>query len=378
MKQFIQKHTAAIVDNARKRIQGRMAPSASEDELAGIPLFLDQLVARFERRADPTLSSGPDIADTAAARGRSFLQPGIGVAHIVNDYGAICQSVGEIAVACQASITAADYKILNQALDDAIAGALTEYSLRREENRAKEEREQLGILAHELRNALASVFVAVSLLKEGLVPSAGRTMDVLNLNLQRAQDLIDTSLAGVRLASADMAIARFSLADLLDDIELPAISEAERRGVRLVVGVGENVTVQGDRQLLVAAVSNLVQNALKFTPSGGTVNIHGQSDGAMTKLIVEDGCGGLPSGEAGNLFEPLVRGGDDHSGVGLALTIVRRAVEAHGGHVYVQDRPGVGCRFVVEVPVELPDQSGKGKVRPVADERARIRLTSVA
>jgi signal transduction histidine kinase len=104
-------------------------------------------------------------------------------------------------------------------------------------------------------------------------------------------------------------------------------------------------------------VSNLVQNALKFTPSGGTITIQGQADSTTTKLIVEDECGGLLSGQAQNLFEPFVQG--DRSDVGLGLTIVRRAVEAHGGHVYVQDRPGIGCRFVVEVPIQPPDRSSQ-------------------
>ena len=356
MKQFIHQNAAAIIDNARKRIQGRVGPSATEDELAGIPLFLDQLVSRLERQAGQTLSSSPDIEDTAPARGRSFLQPGIRVAHIVNDYGAICQSVGEIAVERKASISAADYKILNQALDDAIAGALTEYSLRQEEDRAKKEREHLGVLAHELRKALASVVAAVGLLKKGQVPAAGRTMDLIDRNLRRAQDLIDTSLASVRLASPELAIGSFSLSDLLDDIELPAVGEAERRGIHLVLKVGADLTVQGDRHLLVAAVSNLVQNALKFTPSGGTITIQGQANSTTTKLIVDDECGGLPSGQAQNLFESFVQAGD-RSDVGLGLTIVRRAVEAHGGHVYVQDRPGIGCRFVVEVPIQPPEGS---------------------
>jgi signal transduction histidine kinase len=359
MEHFLRTNRVAIIENALARIQSRSGPGPSEDELAGVPLFLDQLIGRLRADQDPTLDSSPGIEETAPSRGRSYLRPGVGVVQIVHDYGAICQSVGDLAVARGAEIGARGYQILNQALDDAIAGALSEYTARREQNRAQQEREEVGILAHELRNALSGVAVGVTLLKRGQVPPAGKTMEVIERNLSRAQALIDTSMAGVRLAAADMAIQRFSLADLLEDIELPMVAEADRRGIRLHVKVESGVVVEGDRHLLVAAASNLVQNALKFTPSGGAITIEGKGDAISTTITVDDQCGGLPPGKPEDLFRPFFQGGSDRSGVGLGLTIVRRTMEAHGGSVRVQDRPGIGCQFTIEIPSTPPAPGSK-------------------
>lgn len=105
-----------------------------------------------------------------------------------------------------------------------------------------------------------------------------------------------------------------------------------------------------DERLLTSAVGNLVQNALKFTRAGGTVVVRARAEREYVVIEVEDECGGLPPGRQEQLFQPFVQESANRSGLGLGLTITRRAVAAHGGQVHVRDLPGKGCVFTIHLP----------------------------
>jgi signal transduction histidine kinase len=106
----------------------------------------------------------------------------------------------------------------------------------------------------------------------------------------------------------------------------------------------------GDRQLLLAAAGNLLQNAFKFTQPGTEVTLHAHASGDRILIDVEDGCGGLPAGDAERLFVAFEQRGDDRSGVGLGLSIARRSVEANRGTLTARDMPGRGCVFTIDLP----------------------------
>jgi signal transduction histidine kinase len=95
---------------------------------------------------------------------------------------------------------------------------------------------------------------------------------------------------------------------------------------------------------------NLLQNAFKFTRAGGRVSLTTSATHEHVRFAVEDECGGLPAGEADDLFQPYVQGGPDRRGTGLGLTISRRAVEAHGGTLAARNLPELGCIFTIELP----------------------------
>jgi signal transduction histidine kinase len=111
--------------------------------------------------------------------------------------------------------------------------------------------------------------------------------------------------------------------------------------------------VETDRQFLMSAVSNLVQNAVKYTRAGGHVSVRAHCSDNRLVIEVEDECGGLPPGKGEELFRPFVRGGHQTPGVGLGLSIAMRAIKAIRGEIRVHDIPGKGCTFVVELPAVL-------------------------
>ena len=119
---------------------------------------------------------------------------------------------------------------------------------------------------------------------------------------------------------------------------------AERETVKLAL------QVVGDPRLLLSTLSNLVQNAIKFSGDHQRVVLRARASGDRVNMEIEDRCGGLADGVCERMFQPFVQHGVDRRGVGLGLSIARRAVEAHGGTIGVRNMPGVGCVFSVCIP----------------------------
>jgi signal transduction histidine kinase len=111
------------------------------------------------------------------------------------------------------------------------------------------------------------------------------------------------------------------------------------------------VEVDVDRQILAGAIANLMQNAFKFTRSSGHVSLRTSVKDGRALIQVEDECGGLPPGRAEELFDAFQQRGEDRRGLGLGLFISRKGVEASGGLLGVQDLPGRGCVFTIDLPM---------------------------
>jgi signal transduction histidine kinase len=346
--EFLSSNRAAIVARAREKVAARPAPRATGEELAsGIPLFLDQLTETLR----VSHISSPEMADSATVHGRRLLSLGFTVAQVVHDYGSLCLAVTELADETKAPITAAEFHIFNQCLDDAIAQAVTEYGRRREEAIADEGTERLGNLAHELRNALGAAILSFQTLKAGSVGIGGSTAGLLDRSLRRLAALTDSSFAQVRLEAGTRSAQRISLREVIEEVEVAASMEASARGLELTVTpVESGVEVRADRHLLAAAVTNLLQNAFKFTRAHGHVWLRISPTDARVRIEIEDECGGLPPGMVDDLFRPFEQKGSDRTGLGLGLSISRKSVEAEGGEIYVRELPGVGCVFTIDLP----------------------------
>jgi hypothetical protein len=117
-----------------------------------------------------------------------------------------------------------------------------------------------------------------------------------------------------------------------------------------VLPVDETLAVDADRRVLAAALTNVLQNAFKFTRPNTTVTIKVEASAERVCLEIADECGGLPAGETHAIFRPFEQRGADRSGIGLGLAFCRWAIEANHGRIYARDRPGVGCVFTIELP----------------------------
>jgi signal transduction histidine kinase len=349
---FIGENRAELIRRTREKVQARSAPRATADEIqSGVPIFLTQFTDLLAATTGEMLPT-PAIAASATKHGSDLLRRGFTIAQVVHDYGDICQAITELAGNQSIELSTTEFHLLNLCLDNAIAMAVTEYSRQREQNLAGEEVERLGFLAHELRNLISTATLAFQFLRGGSVAIGGSTGAVLERALKGLRDLVDRSLAEVRLASGQHKRTRVVLAEFIEEMEMSAALDAKARNIKLTVApVDYAIAVEADRQLLASAVSNLLQNAFKFTRAGGHVSLRARKRTDRVLIEIEDECGGLPPGKAEELFHPFGRRGDDKTGLGLGLAISHKSVGANGGEIKVENMPGRGCVFIVELPI---------------------------
>jgi signal transduction histidine kinase len=352
---FIMSNREEIIARVRKRVASRTCPQPSDLELRnGIPVFLDQLgdALRLKRSTDEI--DHEQLGRSARRHGHDLLRMGLTIGQVVHDYGDVCQTITELAVEQRAPIGSEDFRTLNLCLDDAIAEAVTEYSRQRERVTAEQGTERLGALAHELRNLLNTAVLSFESIKSGRVAAGGSTAAMHGRTLMSLRDLVDRSLADVRLDSGIGHLEPISVTEFVEEIEIGALLQAQARGLALtVMSVDPSVRIEGDRQILAAALSNLLQNAFKFTRKHGSVFLRVLVKENRVLFEVEDECGGLPPGKSEDLFRPFEQRGVDRSGVGLGLSICLKAAKANGGELHVHDVPGKGCIFTLDLPRKL-------------------------
>jgi signal transduction histidine kinase len=332
--------------------------------------FLDQVIKtlQLEQTSEPMRSrrvSGPsgggnsvysEIGITARRHAFELLQHGYTVDRVVHDYGDLCQAVTDLACEDQIPIQVDEFRTLNRCLDNAIADSVTEFSYERElmvtDRGADAFHERLGVFAHELRNLITTASYAMSVIRTGHVGLSGPTGEVLDRCLVGLHNLIDRSLADVRLGAAiPVRKQLISLADFIADVEVSAKFEAQARQCVLTVAtVDPRLALDVDRDLLSSSVGNLLQNAFKFTAHHTEVQLNAYATANRILIDVEDNCGGLPAGEAEHLFAPFSQSGSDKSGLGLGLTICRRGVEVNHGVLSVRNVAGKGCVFTIDLP----------------------------
>lgn len=353
---FITEHRDEIIQRCRDRVAVRsVIPAADVTTDHGVPLFLNQLVDALRRNG--TDRRGRDISASAVLHGRYLLREGFTVSQVVHGYGDVCQSITDLAVELDARIPTPEFRTLNACLDDAIAGAVTEFGRGRNQStldgEAARSTERLGFLAHELRNLMHTAILAFEVLKRGDVGAAGSTGRVLERTLLGARDLIGRSLAEMRLQQSVQHAEQVLVATLIADVTPGALLEAQARGIDLVVLPIENgVVVTIDRQVLTAVLLNVLQNAFKFTKPQTTVTLRVRTSEARVFIEVEDECGGIGDGDRGGeeLFRPFEQRGTDRSGMGLGLAFSRWGVEANNGRIYAQNVHDKGCVFVINLP----------------------------
>ncbi|MES2972729.1 MAG: HAMP domain-containing sensor histidine kinase [Pseudomonadota bacterium] len=368
--EFLASHRLALIDRCKTKVANRAAAGSADADLRfGIPLFLDQLIKtlRTEQQGqarhsleisgtDDGTASPSEIGASAARHGLELLRNGFTVDEVVHNYGDLCQAITGLAVEMDAPISTDEFRTLNRCLDNGIADAVTEYSRQREiiikDSGEQALNERLGVLAHELRNHISTAVLAASAMRSGNVALTGATSAVLDRSLVGLRNLVDRTLADVRV-SAGMETRQklFSVADFIAEVRVTAALEARTRGSEFSTFiVDRKLSVHGDREMLMSALGNLLQNAFKFTCPGTAVSLNAFAQGELVLIEVQDHCGGLPPDAVKDMFIPFVQLGTDRTGMGLGLSICKRIVEANDGQLRVRDLPGSGCVFTIELP----------------------------
>jgi signal transduction histidine kinase len=235
---------------------------------------------------------------------------------------------------------------------------LTEQNDRlRELDRLKDE--LVSLVSHELRTPLTSVRGYVELLLDdhALTPDQRRFLGIVDRNSRRLLELVSDLLLLAQLDAGKLALEKrpVDLERLVRECVETASPEAEARGLELVVHAERLPDVLGDRVRLGQVLDNLVSNALKFTPSGGRVEVRlDVTDGAAVVEVADTGLG-IPLEEQAHLFDRFFRSSRAEEnavpGTGLGLAITKAIVERHGGRIALRSSEGNGTTVRVELPL---------------------------
>ena len=367
---FLSVNRSELIERCRAKVAERRAPKASSSELGhGIPLFLTQLTEtlRLEHAGEQHEAralSGPAgetattsvLAHAASQHGAELSALDFTVDQLVHDYGDLCQVITSLAIERNVPIESLEFRTLNRCLDNAIASAAQEFGYRRELMIAAREStattERISIFAHELRSLLSTAALSVWAMKNGGAGYNSATGALLDRSLIGMRKLVDRSLTDVR--PTDTLPARreaISVAGLVEDIRVVASLEARVRECGLEVpDVDLDLRVFADRELLLSAVGNLLQNAFKFTRPHTQVSLRAYAAGDRVRFDVEDRCGGLRPADAADIFLPFAQNATDRSALGRGLHICQRAVESNDGRLSVRDLAGTGCLFTIDLP----------------------------
>jgi two-component system, chemotaxis family, CheB/CheR fusion protein len=250
---------------------------------------------------------------------------------------------------------------LRQAWRDARKGHhLTDHDLSRLEEQtkstAREQQRFIAVVSHELRQPVNAALAAVSLLDAAPSPVASeRARLVLRRQLLHMSTLLDDLLDTSRLALRTIRLERvpIDLGSVLQEAVDTVAETARAAGLTIDLKTASSrVPLLGDSSRLQQALTNLLTNAVRYTPSGGRVNVSMVVDGETAVIHVDDTGQGIESADLANIFEPFWRGTSSEEGFGIGLALVRGIVELHDGSVAAfSDGLGTGTRFTVTLPI---------------------------
>jgi two-component system OmpR family sensor kinase len=213
--------------------------------------------------------------------------------------------------------------------------------------------------AHELRTPITALSLQAENLDSVALPKRARErVTALKQGMHRTKHLLEQLLALARHEAVPSGLAEKPLAALdhvAKEVVADLLPEATDRGIDLGFALVEPLTVHSEPAMLAAIIRNLLDNALRFTPRGGTIDIGVYRQDGMAILQVEDTGPGIASDDMDKIFEPFFRGSrPEGEGTGLGLSIVKRIVDNLGGRIALENVGGAGrsgLRAMVRLPI---------------------------
>ncbi len=230
---------------------------------------------------------------------------------------------------------------------------------RKSEQATRVRDEVLQIVAHDLRTPLHVISLSVGALQKRqpeVSASCGKQLATIQRAVERANRLIQDLLDVARMEAGGLTVERrpMEVGPLIQEVFEHHQSLMEAKSLQWTSWVPEDspaLLVDHDRVLQV--FSNLLGNAIKFTPEGGQLVLRAERMGDWMRFSVSDTGPGIPAAQLPHLFEPFWQARAGREGAGLGLAIARGLVEAHGGRLWIESSPGVGSTFSFTLPLLL-------------------------
>jgi len=269
--------------------------------------------------------------------------------------------------------------VLQLAQMASIAAENTLFNEAREANRLKDE--FLATLSHELRTPLQAILSWSHLLREKPDDPAliARGLDVIERNARSQARLMEDLLDVSRIISDKLALERreVRLAEILNAAAEDARPSAPPQGIELRLERASDSSILGDANRLRQVMSNLLANAIKFTPAGGRIALRLSEDASHAEIAVADTGKGIPADFLPHLFERFRQAESSttrsHGGLGIGLAIVRHLVELHGGTVRAESEgEGRGATFTLRLPLSERTEATELAVEDLPGEAVRL------
>ena len=225
------------------------------------------------------------------------------------------------------------------------------------ESNRKLERRLVTDVAHELRTPLMAIQSTVEAMIDGVFKPDAERLETLNSEVQRLSRLVDALLKLSRLESRTKPIEqkKVDLTEMLSSVVQTHQAYIHDAGLNLEFEYDPHVYVFGDADLLRQATANLISNAVRYTPEGGTLTIMARKGDLMGQIVVKDTGVGLTPEEAKLVFQRFWRADSGRAratgGLGIGLSVVKEIVEQHNGWVRVEGRPNEGACFTIYIPL---------------------------
>lgn len=236
-------------------------------------------------------------------------------------------------------------------------------SHRRELALERSRRELVAWVSHDLRSPLASIRAMSEALEDGIVDDpadVARYLHSIGVETDRLAELVDDlfELSRITSGSIDLQPRRVPVAELVDSVVAAVSATARARQLDLRCDLGDPPPVLVSPAEASRVLRNLLDNAVRHTPAGGTVHVSATTEDGQAVLSVIDECGGIPTADLDRVFEVAYRGDAarrrDDGGGGLGLAIAKGLTEAQDGTIAVSNHVG-GCCFTVRFPLAPPE-----------------------
>jgi PAS domain S-box-containing protein len=216
----------------------------------------------------------------------------------------------------------------------------------------------LAIVSHDLRNPLGVVLASTSLLLKANLPPdkqerARRQVEAIQRAGNRMNRLIRDLLdfASIQAGRLSVSMRPQEVAAMVNEVLEVMEPLAAAKSLRLVADVSPDLAIRCDHDRVIQLFSNLVGNAIKFTPDGGSITVRAATEGDIVRFSVADTGPGIPADELPHVFDRYYQAQrKNRDGIGLGLSIARGIVEAHGGRIWVESEEGKGSTFSFTLP----------------------------
>ncbi len=212
----------------------------------------------------------------------------------------------------------------------------------------------LAVVSHDLRTPLNNVRLGASLLRDLVGDSSRVIVGRIDRSITHMMHLVDDLVDMVRVdgGTIDLVLGPESVAEILLAARQMLAPQADAQRIALVTEpTPEGLAIQADRHRALQILANLLGNALKFTPEGGQVTLAARANGPLVQFEVKDSGVGISEAEGQQIFERFWRSDPkNRRGLGLGLYIAKGLVNAHGGRLWFESRPGEGSRFFFTLP----------------------------